>query len=379
MTPSTAVAAKKNKLVESKQEVIPPIPPTPLAPLAVVAEQERRLQELAQREADLERRDQALTREIAASYIGTGDTDALEAEQRAVRVQLQQMRDLLPAVRTAVDQNRLEACETTLSDWITQVAEPAADRAKERLVQHEAHVARLRQEIAEIEAKTEQHRQRCRLLADTSRAFITAFDLDARPITPPPFTRTELVGPKTEPGRLVHSNHLAEAVRAAVAALADDPDGDHALAPATETLLVARPPKDMRTLMREQADRWDAPHRVEIARVDNWLKEQLAAGPVSYDELVERAKDAGIAVRAIEAPDLGWKRASLAHAGKRLGVVPLIQYQGSNFEEEDAAGQWDGDTMYWGLKRVPGLMIPAETLRTARMTAEWRGLEGPEV
>ena len=124
-----------------------------------------------------------------------------------------------------------------------------------------------------------------------------------------------------------------------------------------EALLVARPPKSMLTLNAERREAMDRPHKEAIARVDAWLKEQLAEGPVAYDVLAERAGAAGIAVRNARAPALGWGRCSLGQTAQRLGVFPVVAYDGDNEEELAAAAQWEDDTIYWTLRRTKGLMV----------------------
>ena len=215
--------------------------------LAQVSEQERKLAALVERQRDLERRDRDLTQAIAGAYIGSGDPAALEAEQREVRVQLNQITDVLPVLRARLDAGRVDAYAAVLVEWITNVATPASDKARERIAWHAARIAQLEHELAEVKEKAEQHRERAQLLTDSSRAFVRAFGLDVTPPSPPTTSPGEPLH-RTETGRFLQGDQLAEACRAAVAALADDPDGDHALGTAVEALLVARPPKSMLSL-----------------------------------------------------------------------------------------------------------------------------------
>ena len=339
--------------------------------LAQVSEQERKLAALVERQRDLERRDRDLTQAIAGAYIGSGDPAALEAEQREVRVQLNQITDVLPVLRARLDAGRVDAYAAVLVEWITNVATPASDKARERIAWHAARIAQLEHELAEVKEKAEQHRERAQLLTDSSRAFVRAFGLDVTPPSPPTTSPGEPLH-RTETGRFLQGDQLAEACRAAVAALADDPDGDHALGTAVEALLVARPPKSMLTLNAERREAMDRPHKEAIARVDAWLKEQLAEGPVAYDVLAERAGAAGIAVRNARAPALGWGRCSLGQTAQRLGVFPVVAYDGDNEEELAAAAQWEDDTIYWTLRRTKGLMVLPEFQRSAALEAGMR-------
>lgn len=341
--------------------------------LAQIGEQERKLAGLGERQAALARRDRELTQAIAGAYIGTGDPAALEAEQREVRGQLAQLADWLPAARAQVDAGRVDACAAALTEWISDVAVPASDRARERIAWHDARVVQLEAELAAVQDKAWAHRVRAQLLTDSARSFVQAFGLAATPPAPPVGSPTE-PPPKTEVGRLLHGDQLVEACRAALAALADDPDGDPALETAVETLLVAHPPQSMHARMAAQRTAWDEPHVAELARVDHWLREQLAGGPVPYDDLAERALAAHIAVHGERAPALGWGRAWLGGAAQRLGVFPVVRYDGPNEDQVDAAEPWAEDVTYWTLRRTAGLMMAPDAVRRAELA---HGMRAP--
>jgi hypothetical protein len=119
--------------------------------------------------------------------------------------------------------------------------------------------------------------------------------------------------------------------------------------------------------MCEARDANDAAERAETGKVDDWLREQLADGPVPYDTLRDRAKAAGITVRGRS--KRGWGQATLAEAGRRIGAFPVVAYRGSDPEQLTAARQHEDGVLYWTLRKTPGLMVPSQFTRSVMQEA----------
>ncbi len=332
-------------------------------------ELQRRVLALTEQAAELETRDAEITRQIAEAHAtGDGDLEALTAERREVRATHDDLTAALPILRERLAQHRVTTSEALITDWLTDLAGPAAQQTHAARARELDRVQRLEGEMEEAQQAADRHALRATLLAHCSRALIAAFGLDLPPIVPPNTAPTEAHLRRSSLERALTLDELTEAVREVARIVGQDPDlAVPEFGEAIEVLLEAWPPKSPQDLMAARRERYDAPHRAEIARVDTWVKEQLAAGPVADDELRQRAEAADVPVQGRSA--LGWGQATLPDALRRVGAFAVVPYRGADPEDVAAASNYEDqggrDGLWWVLHRTPGLMVPPEKVATA--------------
>jgi len=92
-------------------------------------------------------------------------------------------------------------------------------------------------------------------------------------------------------------------------------------------------------------------------RYDDWLREELAPGPVPSDEIKARAKDAGMRWQG----DVNAFGATVREAGARVGVMPVVP-------EDDRRAPWR-----WALGHVEGFVVVPEYRHEREMMSAFRG------
>jgi hypothetical protein len=326
---------------------------------------------IADREREITRLERGLA-EVQLDEARRAEVKKLTAELKEAETDRDDLTRGLRVLNPLIKERRLLAYGTLIREWYDDKLAPAAAKAHERRAHHLGKIKQLEAQLRTSRAKAEQHRERGKLLADASTALRCALNLDGvAPIEAPEGKRGPGAASRlTELERALNRRDYAAAARSAVRALADDPAGIPELGEAVEGLLLAHSPRSGQQLMAERRDAKDAAERAELAKVDEWLREQLADGPVPYDTLRDRAKAAGITVRGRS--KRGWGQATLAEAGRRIGAFPVVAYRGSDPEQLVAARQYEDGVLYWTLRKTKGLMVPSEFVRSTAQAAAIR-------
>lgn len=343
--------------------------------LAQVAEEAARATELERQLAQLDARDQELAQAIADSFLnGNEDVSGLNAEREEVRAKRMPIAAALPKLREKIAERRVSASLAFLSEWHAGPLANEAQTCEAGYQECQVQATRIEKELQRVRAQAEVHRERVQVLADVSKALRLAFALPATPVGQPS-ARRQPDAPirRTSIENAVSLDNLSKAAREVVRVMSDDRVlGSPELAEAVETLLLAKPPKSPEQLNAERRDAIDRPHRDEIERVDNWLKSQLANGPVPHDKLIQRAVKARVTVQGRS--ELGWGQATLRDAARRVGAYQVVRYTGSDFDDRTAAEKWEADVVYWTLRPAPkGLAVPRGRIMDAIKMSALRG------
>jgi hypothetical protein len=332
---------------------------------------EVRIADLAAKAAALDEQDKAITDQLVAAQIDGREADpGLVSQRREVREQARDLQDVLIVLRERLDEGKARYSEHLVVDWVTKIAASEARTATVRVEELRAMIEAKERELANLRLSAAAEYLRGNFFADAAHIVRVALRLAVPEMDRPASIGKELgwEANRSPLQMLLKNDDLAGAARAIPALLAPDDQAQvPGLAEAIGQLLVAKPPKSPDQINAERREAMDAPHRAELQRVDTWLREQVAAGPVPYETLKERAKAASIPIREPGPDGLGWGQAYLGAAAQRLGVGPFVRYDGQDQDELAAAAQFEEKVTYWALRGVPGLKADSEHTRTREM------------
>lgn len=328
--------------------------------MTAVRTQEARAEELAGKVRELTGRESDLARSIAEGLAEGADVTRLQAERAEAVALRQDIETALPVLRERIEERRELAVRGEAERRLVAIAR-AHGSVRSSYEQDLDRVDRLADEFVEAIGKANSRFAEGLRILEIEALFLKDRwpELEPPVLTPvlPPALLDRVTGalrrvggvvlarPKNLPTRLVSgSAREAALLRASIegtpTAAILEAAGGHA--------------EDHRTrhdrAMRESRDRHDAERQAEADRVDNWLRSQLAAGPVLAAAVKEAASREGIALRG---PGDGQ---SLHDAAGRVGVVGCQR-----------SGEGREGAVYWCTGRVPdGFEMLREPMRMAR-------------